>query len=201
MVYRIGFAPRGGIGAAASRTCVCRVAQPGSPSSFPEESKNGAPATAAVSPEPQADATTPATLGASFTDPAPPKDSSGNSINNNDVDTLASQRDQLKLRILNSVAGDEPSVTHAAIKVRGAQLCAGLNKALTSQPSAGTDRGASATLLRHRQVARLTQELAELNPTTDAFSGHGSKINGSWELVYTTAETFRCASFVCSRLL
>lgn len=31
-----------------------------------------------------------------------------------------------------------------------------------------------------------------MNPTQEAFTGPDAKINGSWELVYTTAETFRC---------
>eukprot|EP00892_Ulva_mutabilis_P001215 jgi/Ulvmu1/11094/UM070_0009.1 len=60
---------------------------------------------------------------------------------------------------------------------------------------AGTDRGASAALVRHRQVARLTEDLSAMNPTQDAFMDPQAGMDGAWELVYTTAETFRSSPF------
>lgn len=64
----------------------------------------------------------------------------------------------------------------------------------------GTDRGASATLVRHRQVAQLTEGLSTMNPTIDAFTSPQAAMSGSWELVYTTAETFRCGFCSYGRL-
>jgi PAP_fibrillin len=58
---------------------------------------------------------------------------------------------------------------------------------------AGTDRGVCASLLRHRQIQQLIDSLAALNPCRDAFESGKALLDGTWELLYSTAEPFRCA--------
>jgi hypothetical protein len=59
---------------------------------------------------------------------------------------------------------------------------------------AGTNRGSLANLPRHRKIWRLLEELQAMNPTTDAFEGSPAPLDGSWELLYSSAESFRRAS-------
>jgi PAP_fibrillin len=65
---------------------------------------------------------------------------------------------------------------------------------------AGTDRGVCASLLRHRQIQRLIDSLAALSPCRDVLDSRKALLDGTWELLYSTAEPFRCAQLPATAL-
>lgn len=62
-----------------------------------------------------------------------------------------------------------------------------------STAHAGTNRGAIATLAQRRRIQRTIDDLAQLNEVQDLSQARPPLIDGDWELLYSTAEVFRCA--------
>lgn len=69
-----------------------------------------------------------------------------------------------------------------------------VDQSINSELLAGTNRGTLANLPRHRKIWRLLQDLQVKNPTEDAFEGSPAALDGPWELLYSSAESFRCES-------
>lgn len=107
------FCGRGSVGhRPPARSCICRVAQPGGAFSSPERSSNGAPVPAAVGVgQPVPAVSQGAALQEEITDSFDTSsfDPSGSSMGDSGVACS-----QLKLKILNSVAGIHPSYSVAS---------------------------------------------------------------------------------------
>lgn len=79
---------------------------------------------------------------------------------------------------------------------RALTTCAGVwfevRCAETCSPGAGTNRGAFASLPRHRNIRKIVDAMqGSCKLCDDPFSGSPAPIDGTWELLYTTAEAFR----------